>query len=246
MASEVKFITLNSNRRLQLRFAVLNLHLINCMKVFGVLLKHEFLLEWRQRNAIGGILLYVLSTVFVVYITFKVVPPLAWIAIYWVIMLFAGTNAIAKSFMQLSAGKMLYYYTTTHPILLLAAKLVYNTIILLCIHFITVGSLTVLVGNPIADLNWFLMIGSVGIIGFSAILTLVSAIAQKANNQSTLMAILSFPVLIPLLVLVIKLSKNALDGLDRSVSMSTLGNLMAIDVLVLAVALLLFPYLWRE
>lgn len=216
------------------------------MSVFGALLKHEFLMEWRQRNAIGGILLYVLSTVFVVYITFKVVPPLAWIAIYWVIMLFAGTNAIAKSFMQLSKGGMLYYYSTVHPLRLFAAKLTYNILLFLCIHLITVMSLTVLVGNPVVDINWFILIGAVGIVGFSAILTLVSAIAQKASNQSTLMAILSFPVIIPILVLVIKLSKHALDGLDRSLSLDTLGNLIAIDALVLAVALLLFPYLWRD
>lgn len=231
---------------LQLENASLNLHSINWMRIFAALLKHEFLMEWRQRNALGGILLYVLSTVFVVYITFKVVPPLAWIAIYWVIMLFAGTNAVAKSFVQLSKGSMLYYYSTVHPLLLFAAKLVYNILLLLCIHLITVLSLSVLVGNPVVDSNWFLLIGSIGIIGFAAILTLVSAIAQKANNQSTLMAILSFPVLIPILVLVVKLSKNALDGLDRSVSANVLGNLVAIDLLVLAVALLLFPYLWRD
>ena len=97
------------------------------MPGFISLLKHEVLLEWRQRNALGGILLYVLSTVFVAYLTFKVVPPLAWIALYWIIMLFAATNAVAKSFMQLSRGRMLYYYSQVHPLQLIGAKLIYNT-----------------------------------------------------------------------------------------------------------------------
>jgi heme exporter protein B len=216
------------------------------MQPFLALLRHEFLLEWRQRNALGGILLYVVSTVFVAYITFKVVPPLAWIALYWVIMLFAGTNAVAKSFMQLSAGRMLYYYSTVHPLTLLAAKLIYNSLLMLVIHVLTTMVFSLLVGNPVQDLSWFMLVGAVGIIGFSAILTLVSAIAHKASNQSSLMAILSFPVLIPVLVLVIKLSKQALDGLDRSVGYSSLSSLAAIDLLVLAVALLLFPYLWKD
>ncbi|MDP2189429.1 MAG: heme exporter protein CcmB [Sphingobacteriaceae bacterium] len=216
------------------------------MQPFVALLRHEFLLEWRQRNALGGILLYVVSTVFVAYITFKVVPPLAWIAIYWVIMLFAGTNAVAKSFMQLSAGRMLYYYSTVHPLQLVAAKLLYNTLLLWTIHLLTALVLSVLVGNPVQDMPWFLFTGAVGILGFSGILTLVSAIAQKASNQSTLMAILSFPVLIPVLVLVIKLSKQALDGLDRSLGYESLGSLLAINALVVAVALLLFPYLWKD
>jgi heme exporter protein B len=216
------------------------------MQSFTALLRHEFLLEWRQRNALGGILLYVVSTVFVAYITFKVVPPLAWIAIYWVIMLFAGTNAVAKSFMQLSPGRMLYYYSTVNPLQLVAAKLLYNTLLLWTIHLLTALVLSVLVGNPVQDMPWFLFTGAVGIIGFSGILTLVSAIAQKASNQSTLMAVLSFPVLIPVLVLVIKLSKNALDGLDRAVGYESLGSLLAINALVVAVALLLFPYLWKD
>ncbi|MFN3529625.1 MAG: heme exporter protein CcmB [Bacteroidia bacterium] len=216
------------------------------MSQFIILLKHEVLLEWRQRNALGGILLYVLSTVFVAYLSFRVVPALAWIALYWIIMLFAATNAVAKSFMQLSRGRMLYYYSQVHPLHLLGAKLVYNTMLLWLIHLLTSLSMSILVGNPVQDMFWFLVTGAVGIVGFSVILSLVSAIAQKANNQSTLMAILSFPVIVPVLVLIIRLSKQALDGLDRSVGYGILGNLVAIDLLVLAVALLLFPYLWKD
>jgi heme exporter protein B len=216
------------------------------MRPFAALLQHEFLLEWRHRNALGGVFLYVLSTVFVVYMTFKVVPPLAWIALYWVILLFAGTNAVAKSFLQLAPGRMLYYYSMVHPLQLLWAKFIYNTLLLWVIHALTALSMSLLVGNPVQDLTWFMLTGMAGTFGFSAILTLIAAIAHKASNQSTLMAILSFPVLLPVLVLVIRLSKQAVDGLDRSVGYGLFTNLLAIDLLVLAVALLLFPYLWKD
>ncbi len=204
------------------------------------------LLEWRQRNALGGILLYVLSTVFVAYMTFKVVPDLSWIALYWVMLLFAATNAVAKSFMQHSNGKMLYYYSMVHPMQLLTAKLVYNFCLLTLIHLLTMAIMSLLVGNPLQDPIWFWLGGWVGLLGITAMLTLVSAIAQKANNQSTLMAVLSFPVVIPVLVLVIRVSKQALDGLDRELSSPWLLQLAAIDVLVIAIALLLFPYLWKD
>lgn len=216
------------------------------MQQFLVLLRHEVLLEWRQRNALGGILLYVVSTVFVAYMTFKVVPALSWIALYWVMLLFAATNAVAKSFMQLVPGRMLYYYTLVKPTRFLLAKMVYNLLLLSVIQILTTLVMAVLVGNPVADMGWFLLTGWVGIVGLSVILTLVSAIAQKASNQSTLMAVLSFPVVIPVLVLVIRMSKQALDGLDRSVGYTWLLNLAAIDLLVIAVAVLLFPYLWKD
>jgi heme exporter protein B len=106
--------------------------------------------------------------------------------------------------------------------------------------------MSLLVGNPLQDPMWFWLGGWVGLMGITAMLTLVSAIAQKASNQSTLMAVLSFPVVIPVLVLVIRVSKQALDGLDRELSSPWLLQLAAIDVLVIAIALLLFPYLWKD
>jgi heme exporter protein B len=82
--------------------------------------------------------------------------------------------------------------------------------------------------------------------GFSASLTMVSAIASKAGNNGTLMAILSFPVMIPILLMTIQVSKSAIDGLDRGISAEKILTLMAINAIVLATSYLLFPYLWRS
>jgi heme exporter protein B len=60
------------------------------------------------------------------------------------------------------------------------------------------------------------------------------------------MAILSFPIMVPLLITLIKLSKNAVDGLDVSVSYVYIGALLAINVIILVLSYLLFPYLWRD
>jgi heme exporter protein B len=75
---------------------------------------------------------------------------------------------------------------------------------------------------------------------------MISGIASKANNSGALMAILSFPVIIPLLMVLIKFSKNAMDGLDRSVSLDEIGVLLAINLVVIIISLLLFPYIWRD
>jgi heme exporter protein B len=60
------------------------------------------------------------------------------------------------------------------------------------------------------------------------------------------MAILSFPIMVPLLMLLIKFSKNAIDGLDRSVSINELTAILLLNVITIAISLLLFPYIWRE
>lgn len=85
----------------------------------STLLAKDFRLEWRQRAALGGLLLYVGSTVFVSFLSFSLrggTPPApAWNALFWVILLFAAVNAVAKGFMQESPGQRLYYYTLVRP-----------------------------------------------------------------------------------------------------------------------------------
>ena len=73
---------------------------------------------------------------------------------------------------------------------------------------------------------------------------MISAIASKAGNNGTLMAILSFPVIIPVILVLIRLSKNAMDGIARSASYYNIGVLVAINAIVISTSLLLFPYLW--
>ena len=100
--------------------------------------------------------------------------------------------------------------------------------------------------NTLGDPLFYFIAVILGSISFSTVFTMISAIASKAGNNGTLMAILSFPVVIPVILLLIRVSKNAMDGLARSVSYGSMGVLLAINAIVVATALLLFPYLWRD
>jgi len=210
------------------------------------LLKKEILLEWRSKYALNGILLYVISTVFVCYLSFKTTPPLVWNALFWIILLFASINAIAKSFMQESKGRLLYYYQIASPQAIILAKIVYNILLMILMATIALGFYSIVFENQVGDIWLYFIAVLIGAISFSTIFTMISAIASKANNNNTLMAILSFPVIIPLLMLIIKLSKNAMDGLDRSVSIDEIAVLGGINLIVIVISLLLFPYLWRD
>ncbi len=210
------------------------------------LLYKEILLEWRSKYAFNGILLYVLSTVFVCYLSFKTTPPLVWNALFWIILLFTAINAIAKSFMQESKGRLLYFYTLASPHAIIISKIIYNIILMILMAFIALIAYSVVFTNEIGDIWLYLLAVLLGSISFSTVFTMISAIASKAGNNGTLMAILSFPVIIPLLMLIIKLSKNAMDGLDQSVSYDEIGVLCVINVIVIVISLLLFPYLWRD
>lgn len=207
----------------------------------------EFTLEWRSRYALNGMLLYVISTVFVCYLSFRnVVSVPVWNALFWIIMLFASINAVGRSFIQERKGRLLYYYSIASPQAFLLAKMAYNSLLMLVITFLAYAIYGGMVGDLVQDHLMFSVALVLGSTGFSLILTLMSAIASKTENNMSLMAILSFPVQLPFLITLIKLSKNAVDGLDPSVSYGLITVLALIIVIVLTLSYILFPYLWRD
>ncbi len=216
-------------------------------KEIWYLLQKELVLEWRQRFALSGILLYVLSTIFIVYSGFqqKLAAPL-WNVVFWIIMLFASVNAVVKSFVQESGYRQLYYYTLVDPLALFIAKVVYNSMLLLFIGLLTLLVLGVVAGNPVTQPWMFMGIIGLGSMGFGIIFTFISAIAAKARHSATLMAILSFPLVIPVLMELIKLSLIALGFTQDTDMAQDVLILLAIDLLLMGLALILFPFLWRD
>ncbi|TGE08795.1 heme exporter protein CcmB [Hymenobacter fodinae] len=213
-------------------------------------MQKDFRLEWRQRAALNGMLLYVGSTVFVCYLSFSLrggqLPAPAWNALFWIVLLFSAVNAVAKGFLQESRGRMLYYYTVVRPQAVILAKISYNALLLLGLALVAFSLYALVLGNPVQNVGLFVGNVLLGAVGFASTLTLVSGIAAKATNSSTLMAVLGFPLMVPMLLLLIKVSKNALDGLEFEASQSSLLTLVALNMIVGAVSYLLFPFLWRS
>lgn len=219
------------------------------MREILILLGKELRLEWRRKYAFNGILLYIVATVFVAYLSFNLkksqLSPLTWNALFWIILLFTAISAIAKSFVQEPEGRHYYYYQLVRPESVIVSKILYNSLLMLVMSAIGLLIYVILLGNPVQDISFFLLDVALGSIGFAAALTLVSAIAAKAQSSGTLMAVLGFPVVLPMIMLLIKVSKNAIDGLARSQSQDELLMLGAINLIVLAVSFLLFPFLWK-
>ncbi|MDB4924584.1 heme exporter protein CcmB [Mucilaginibacter sp.] len=218
------------------------------------LFKKEVVLEWRSKYAFNGVLLYVVSTVFVCYISFSLTPgfdkstgyKVVWNVLFWIIILFASVNAIAKSFVQESKSRLLYYYSIASPHAIILSKTIYNILLMSLLSILALIVYLVFFNNTIGDPLFYFITVLLGSISFSTVFTMISAIASKAGNNGTLMAILSFPVIIPVILILIRLSKSAMDGIERSLSYGNIGVLCLINVIVMATALLLFPYIWRD
>lgn len=148
--------------------------------------------------------------------------------------------------MQESKGRQLYYYSLTSARAIILSKIIYNVLLMLLLSAIAIFFYALVFKNQIGDMLFYLLAVFIGSLSFASVFTMISGIASKASNSGALMAVLSFPVIIPLLIVLIKFSKNAMDGLDRSVSYNEIGVLLAINIIVITVSLLLFPFLWRD
>lgn len=220
--------------------------LMNLFREIRTLITKDLLLELRSRYAIGGILLYVFSTIFIVYTAFINVQPQTWNAVFWIIALFASVNAILKSFVQENSSQQLYYYSLVSPLAVVLSKIIYNILLLLVLNLLTWLALGFVAGNPVKDMGQFMLALFLGSVGLSITFTFVSAISSKADNNATLMAILSFPLIIPILLTLIKMSANALRLIQDTGIQKDITILFAIDLILLGMAFVLFPFLWRD
>ncbi len=220
---------------------------MNSIRQFNALLKKEFLLETRQQHALYGIMLYIASTVFVIYLTIDEPDAETWNALFWVMQLFIAINAVAKSFMQEAKTRMLYYYSITSPSLFILAKLAYNLVLMLVMCLINLVLFTAFMGNPTSTFFVFMGVAMLGAAGLSLVFTMLAAIASKAMQQASLMAILGFPLVIPQLLLLARLSKLAFAEVFNAGAPLQLSILLILlDLLIAFMALILYPFLWKD
>lgn len=224
----------------------LSLPVMGLIKETLALMRKDLVLEWRGKYALSGILLYVFSTVFIIYTSFEEVEAKAWNTLFWVVLLFASISAIVKSFVQENSPRQLYYYSLTNPIAVILSKTLYNIGLLMVVSLLTWACFALMAGNAVKDNSQFFLALFLGSVGLSITFTFVAAIAGKADHSATLQAIMSFPLVLPILLTLIRLSANALRLEQDSSISDDIAILAGIDLLSLGMALLLFPFLWRE
>lgn len=215
------------------------------MRHIFTLLKKDLLLEIRQQYSFYGILLYIGATIFVLYNALEEPESKVWNGLFWVIQLFICINAVAKSFLQESRGRMLYFYSIASPADFVLAKLIFNSILMLVMSLLSLLLFTLFLGNPMQKAGEFIGLVLLGGWSLSLVFTFLAAIAAKAQQNAAIMAVLGFPIIIPQLLLLMRLSNAAFAPL-LTVPLSSVLLLIALDAMIVLMAIILFPFLWKD
>lgn len=212
-----------------------------------------FLKEWRcelrTRYALNTIALFAVTTLVVVSISLgpvgtapgerRTVLPV----LLWLILLFAAAAGLPRSFVheeETHTATALRLAAT--PSALFCGKLAYSLTLLAAIELLVTPLFLAMVQLPVTSPGTLAATLAVGGYGMAAGSTLVAAIVGQARGKGTLFAVLSFPILLPLLLLVIEVTRSAVGG---DPSEGVLRQLLLYDGSVTVASLLLFPAVWN-
>jgi heme exporter protein B len=140
---------------------------------------------------------------------------------------------------------MLYFYSIASPVNFVLAKLVFNLLLMLVMSLLSLLLFTLFLGNPIEKAAPFIGLVLLGGSSLSLVFSFLAAIAAKAQQNAAIMAVLGFPLIIPQLLLLMQLS-NAAFNPALTIDISTILLLLALDALVIILAVILFPFLWKD
>ncbi len=211
------------------------------------LVSKEFRIEFRNKVSITTLLVYLISTVYVCYQAFGTITIAnTWNSLFWIIVIFGATTTSARIFTEESKKQQLFYYTMVNPSALILSKIIYNGIITLGLSISAFLIFSLFIGNLVSDYLMFLIVLFLGNWGISNIMVFISGIASKTGNQSGLSATLGLPLILPVLLSVVKTGKMALDGLDRELFYKHFLVLIMLNLICVILAIVLFPYLWRD
>ncbi|MBE2186419.1 MAG: heme exporter protein CcmB [Rhodothermales bacterium] len=206
--------------------------------------------ELRRRVAVNTLVVFALATVLVVYFA-TVRAPLdgrAHAALLWVIVVFAASVGLGRAFTQeVEQGTDLLLRQHVPPGAVYAGKLLFTLLLTGVLGGVAAGVYVLVVGVGVPEPLLLAATLALGGAGLAAATTLLSALIARAQGGAALLPVLLFPVLVPLLLAAVRLTRAALDGgfgwTGTQDGFVTLGAFLGLVVLG---AILLFEYVWDE
>jgi len=217
-------------------------------KAWAVLAK-DIRSEFRTRYAINAIALFAVTTLTAVSFAVGGVGVGANIlaALLWVIIYFSAMSGLSRTFVrEEESGTAVALRLAAPPNAVYLGKFGFNMVLLLGLEIVIVPMFIVMMDMHVRSWGLFLAVVLVGSLGMSAAATMLAAIVSKANAKGALFAVLSFPILLPLLVVGIHGTRAALEQGAFRPGAGDVRLLVAYAGIMVTLSLMLFRFVWEE
>lgn len=212
-----------------------------------------FIKEWRSelrtRYALNTLLLFALTTLVVVGVALgplgtsdvariEVLP-----VIFWLILLFAASAGLPRAFVrEEESGTATALRLAATPSSLFIGKTIYSFTLLVGLEIVVTPLYVAMMQLTVSRAGTLIAALLLGGFGLAAGSTLIAAIIAQARGRGMLFSVLAFPILMPLLLLAIALTRAAIGG-DGGDTWTT--ELLLYDATVTVAGLMLFPVVWN-
>ncbi len=214
------------------------------------MLRKDLRQELRSPLALNAMLVFALATVVLVWFALGARPPAPHVqaALLWTVLLFAAALGLGRVFVQEEErGTLLFLRLHADPAGVYAGKLLFNGLLIFVVGGVACGAFVVVMGVRVAEWGLFLLVFALGAAGLAAATTLLAALIARAAHSGALLPVLLFPLLVPLLLSGVRLTRSALDGgLGWMGAGDGLVTLAAYPPALVAASVLLFDYVWMD
>ena len=223
---------------------------MNFIKSIWAIVSKDVRSELRTRYAMNALLMFVVISVATIMFALREEEASSEIlsGMFWVVIFFTAMSGLSRIFVsEEERGTTMTLQLVASPTVVYFGKLIFNCGLTLALST-AVTLLYVMVFPSFYINSWsiFTMTIFLGSLGFAAAATIIAAIIAKANTKGTLYPVLSFPILIPLLMTVMKSTARALDGEMLSAALGEFQILVSYVMIMIAGSYLLFDYVWKE
>lgn len=214
------------------------------------LFKKDVASELRTRYAINSLIMFIIVTISVLLFSIgneKISELLAG-GLLWVVIFFSAMSGLSRVFVsEEERGTSMWLQLLASPSVVFSGKLLFNLILVFAMNMV-IGLLysALFESFVIKNMSLFIMLFLIGNIGISVSSTIIAAIIGKAGSKGSLYPVLAFPILLPLILTLIQLTKMAIDGTEFESANIELGVLVCYDVIMLAASFLLFDFIWKD
>ncbi len=216
-------------------------------------LRKELTAELRSRVALNAIGLFGLTTL--IAVAYQIGPykiqeqdrPYLLSALLWVILFFAATSGLSRVFVkEEDAHTAKTLRLAARPLAVFCGKLLFNLILLAALDAFIVPLYCALMGYTVRGVGPLVVLVSCGAAALAVTSTIVAAIIARASGSTTLFAILSVPVVLPLLVMLIQGTRAAAGSDELAAVFPALQGIVSLGGATLIVSVYLFPVVWHD
>lgn len=219
------------------------------MKAYS-LFKKDWHSELRTRYAINALAMFILVTISVILFSIgneKISEYLTG-GLLWVVIFFSAMSGLSRAFVsEEERGTTLTLQLLASPSTIFSGKFLFNLVLVFLMNIaITLLYSALFESFVIRSFDLFLIAFVLGNFGIAVSSTIIAAIISKASSKGTLYPVLSFPILLPLILTLLELTKFAIDGDALTDSWVEIAVLVCYDVIMLTASYLLFDFIWKD